>query len=162
MAAAIVEVSLAIVRSGQKPSRDIIVALCAGEETGGFAGARWLTTGHKDLIDAEKPILEELNKITGAPPKDYARYKFTIEQAVETLQDSAELAGQDLKTRGAALAQHDKRDKAERDEIGSTTDAKEAADKVAKKDAANAPGAPPVKKAPTLRRKGEVVPDKQQ
>jgi hypothetical protein len=114
------------------------------------------------VIDAEKPILEELNKITGAPPKDYARYKFTIEQAVETLQDSAELAGQDLKTRGAALAQHDKRDKAERDEIGSTTDAKEAADKVAKKDAANAPGAPPVKKAPTLRRKGEVVPDKQQ
>src|SRR5476651_750339 len=58
MAAAIVEVSLAIVRSGQKPSRDIIVALCAGEETGGFAGARWLTTGHKDLIDAELALNE--------------------------------------------------------------------------------------------------------
>src|SRR5476649_1928664 len=58
MAAAIVEVSLAIVRSGQKPSRDIIVALCAGEETGGFAGAKWLTTNHKDLIDAELALNE--------------------------------------------------------------------------------------------------------
>jgi acetylornithine deacetylase/succinyl-diaminopimelate desuccinylase-like protein len=58
MAAAIVEVSLAIARSGQKPSRDIIVALCAGEETGGFAGAKWLTVEHKDLIDAEIALNE--------------------------------------------------------------------------------------------------------
>jgi acetylornithine deacetylase/succinyl-diaminopimelate desuccinylase-like protein len=58
MAAAIVEVSLAIARSGQKPSRDIIVALTAGEETGGFAGAKWLTTQHKDLIDAELALNE--------------------------------------------------------------------------------------------------------
>jgi hypothetical protein len=117
------------------------------------------------VLDAEKPIIEELNKIVETPPKDYARYKFTIEQAVETLQDSVELAGQDLKTRGAELAKKDKKDKAERDEIGTSTDAKEAAEKMAKKEAgaaANAPGAPPAKKAPTLRRKGEVVPDKPQ
>ena len=113
------------------------------------------------VIDAEKAILEELTKVSEAPPKDYARYKFTMEQAQETIQDSVELAGQDLKTRGAALAQRDKREKAERDEIGSETDAK-AAEKSAKKQAGNAPGAAPTKKAPTLRRKGEVVPDKQQ
>jgi acetylornithine deacetylase/succinyl-diaminopimelate desuccinylase-like protein len=58
MAAAIVEVTLAIAKSGQKPSRDIIVALCAGEETGGFAGAKWLVAEHKDLIDAEVALNE--------------------------------------------------------------------------------------------------------
>ena len=58
MAAAIVEVALAIVKSGQKPSRDIIVALCAGEETGGFAGAKWLTETHKELLDAEISLNE--------------------------------------------------------------------------------------------------------
>jgi len=114
------------------------------------------------VVDAEKPIIEELNKVIGTQPKDYARYKFTIEQAVETLQDSVELAGQDLKSRGAELAKKDKQEKAERDEIGSSTDAKEAAQNAAKKQAGNAPGAPPTKKAPTLRRKGEVVLDKQQ
>ena len=113
------------------------------------------------VINAEKPILEELKKVIDAQPKDYARYKFTMEQAVDTLQDSVELAGQDLKTRGAELATKDKAAKAERDEIGSSTDAREAKEKLAKKEAGTAPGAPPTKKAPTLRRKGEAVPDKQ-
>ena len=111
------------------------------------------------VIDGEKAMVEELKKIVAAPPKDYARYKFTLEQAVETLNDSVELAGQDLKSRGAELAQKDKRDKAERDEIGTETDAKQASEKVAKKAAAAI--AAPGKKAPTLRRKGEVPPDKQ-
>ncbi len=110
------------------------------------------------VIDAEKAIMEELNKVVEAPPKDYARYKFTVEQAVETLQDSVDLANQDLKTRSAELAQRDKREKAERDENGTETDAKQAAQKVAKKDADKT--APASKKAPTLRRKGEVPPEK--
>lgn len=111
------------------------------------------------VIDGEKAMVEELKKIVAAPPKDYARYKFTLEQAVETLNDSVELAGQDLKSRGAELAQKDKRDKAERDEIGTETDAKQASEKVAKKAAAAI--ATPGKKAPTLRRKGEVPPVRQ-
>ena len=115
--------------------------------------------GLAKVIDAEKAITEELKKIVDAPPKDYARFKFTMEQAVETLQDSAELAGQDLKTRSAELAQRDKREKAERDEIGSETDAKKAVEKSEKKSAAAASGVP-AKKAPTLRRKGEVPPEK--
>jgi acetylornithine deacetylase/succinyl-diaminopimelate desuccinylase-like protein len=58
MAAAIVEVALSLARAPEKPSRDVIVALTAGEETGGFAGAKWLTTQHKDLIDAEIALNE--------------------------------------------------------------------------------------------------------
>ena len=111
------------------------------------------------VIDAEKAISAELQKVIEAPPKDYVRYKFTMEQAVETLSDSAELAAQDLKTRSAELAQRDKREKTERDEIGTETDAKKALEKAEKKATAAASGKPE-KKAPTLRRKGEVPPDK--
>jgi hypothetical protein len=119
-----------------------------------------LEKGLAAVVDGEKPILEELNKVIEAQPRDYARYKFTIEQAVETLQDSIELAGQDLKSRRAELASRDKKDKAERDEIGTETDAKAAAaqkSESAKK--ADDPSKPP-KKAPTLYRKGEVQADK--
>ena len=116
--------------------------------------------GLAQVIQAERAIADELKKVIDAPPKDYARYKFTIEQAMETLNDSTELAGQDLKTRSVELAQRDKREKAERDEIGTETDAKKAVEKSEKKQSAAAAG-PATKKAPTLRRKGEVPPEKQ-
>lgn len=106
------------------------------------------------VVEGEKPILEQLNKIIESQPRDYSRYKFTIEQAVETLQDSIELAGQDLGSRTAALSDRDKRDKKARDEMGTETDAKKATEVAKEKE-----NAPPAKKAPTLRRKGEV-PDK--
>ena len=116
--------------------------------------------GLAQVIQAEKAIADELKKVIDAPPKDYGRYKFTIEQAMETLNDSTELAGQDLKMRSSELAQRDKREKAERDEIGTETDAKKAVEKSEKKQSAAAAG-PATKKAPTLRRKGEVPPEKQ-
>ena len=58
MAAAIVAVTLEMARTKAPLTRDIIVALTAGEETGGFAGARWLTENHKELIDAEIALNE--------------------------------------------------------------------------------------------------------
>lgn len=36
-----------------KPDRDIIVALTADEEGGGFNGVDWLVKNHRDLVDAE-------------------------------------------------------------------------------------------------------------
>lgn len=115
--------------------------------------------GLAQVIEAEKAIAEGLKKVIDSPPKDYARYKFTIEQTMETLNDSTELAGQDLKTRSSELAQRDKREKAERDEIGTETDARKAVEKSEKKQASATAG-PATKKAPTLRRKGEVPPEK--
>lgn len=58
MASSIVEVALALAKAPQKPSRDVIVALTSGEETGGFPGAKWLATQRKDLIDAEFALNE--------------------------------------------------------------------------------------------------------
>ncbi|HEY3739506.1 MAG TPA: hypothetical protein VGL53_06665 [Bryobacteraceae bacterium] len=114
------------------------------------------------VVEAEKPMIEELNKVIDSQPKDYSRYKFTMEQAVATLKDSSDLAGEDLKSRGAALAKQDKRDKQERDEIGDETDAKAAAQKATDKKASATNPAKAPRKAPTLYRKGEVAPDKQQ
>jgi acetylornithine deacetylase/succinyl-diaminopimelate desuccinylase-like protein len=58
MAAAITAVALELARSKQPLSRDLIVALTAGEETGGGAGARWLVEKHRELIDAELALNE--------------------------------------------------------------------------------------------------------
>lgn len=58
MAAAIVAVTLELARTHAPLTRDVIVALTAGEETGGSAGARWLVENHKELLDAEIALNE--------------------------------------------------------------------------------------------------------
>jgi acetylornithine deacetylase/succinyl-diaminopimelate desuccinylase-like protein len=52
-AAAIVAIALEARRRPSPLSRDLVVALTAGEETGGFAGVAWLVEHHPDLLDAE-------------------------------------------------------------------------------------------------------------
>ncbi len=58
MAAAIVAIALEARRRPAPLSRDLIVALTAGEETGGFAGVRWLLEHHPDLLEAELGLNE--------------------------------------------------------------------------------------------------------
>lgn len=58
MAAAIIALTLELARSHTPLTRDVIVALTAGEETGGAAGARWLCDNHKELLDAEIALNE--------------------------------------------------------------------------------------------------------
>jgi acetylornithine deacetylase/succinyl-diaminopimelate desuccinylase-like protein len=58
MAAVIVSVALEIAQARPALSRDVIFALTAGEETGGFAGAQWLARNRRDLIDAEIALNE--------------------------------------------------------------------------------------------------------
>jgi acetylornithine deacetylase/succinyl-diaminopimelate desuccinylase-like protein len=45
-------------REGYKPDRDLIVALTADEEGGGFNGVRWLIENHKDLIASDFALNE--------------------------------------------------------------------------------------------------------
>jgi acetylornithine deacetylase/succinyl-diaminopimelate desuccinylase-like protein len=58
MAAAIVATTLEMARHHEPLSRDVIVALTAGEETGGMVGADWLVEKHRDLLDAEIALNE--------------------------------------------------------------------------------------------------------
>jgi acetylornithine deacetylase/succinyl-diaminopimelate desuccinylase-like protein len=45
-------------REGFKPNRDLILALTADEEGGGYNGVRWLIENHRDLIDADFALNE--------------------------------------------------------------------------------------------------------
>ena len=58
MAAAFTAIALEAARNRQKLARDLIVALTAGEETGGLVGARWLAQNHRQMIDAELALNE--------------------------------------------------------------------------------------------------------
>jgi acetylornithine deacetylase/succinyl-diaminopimelate desuccinylase-like protein len=87
MAAAFSAIALEAARSRQKLARDLIVALTAGEETGGLVGARWLAQKHRDLIDAEL-ALNEGGALIAAP--DLSRMEsVTIGVAEKTFQSFA-------------------------------------------------------------------------
>jgi acetylornithine deacetylase/succinyl-diaminopimelate desuccinylase-like protein len=58
MAAAFVAITLELARAHTPLTRDVIVALTSGEETGGAAGAHWLVDHHKDLLDASIALNE--------------------------------------------------------------------------------------------------------
>ena len=58
MAAAIVAIAVEARKASKPLSRDLIVALTAGEETGGFAGAGWLVEHHPELLEAELGLNE--------------------------------------------------------------------------------------------------------
>ncbi len=90
MAAAFTAIALEAARSPQKLSRDLIVALTAGEETGGLVGARWLVQNHRDLIEAELALNEggalfvapDLSRmesvIIGVAEKTFQTYQLTV------------------------------------------------------------------------------------
>jgi acetylornithine deacetylase/succinyl-diaminopimelate desuccinylase-like protein len=58
MAAAFAATLIDLAREKTPLSRDVIVALTAGEETGGFVGVKWLVEHKKELIDAEVALNE--------------------------------------------------------------------------------------------------------
>ena len=58
MAAAILVVALELARRDPKPARDVVIALTAGEETGGAAGVRFLLEKRPELLDAEFALNE--------------------------------------------------------------------------------------------------------
>jgi acetylornithine deacetylase/succinyl-diaminopimelate desuccinylase-like protein len=51
-------------KEGFRPSRDIILALTADEETGSSNGVDWLLKNHRDLIDAQFVLNHDGNAIT--------------------------------------------------------------------------------------------------
>jgi len=90
MAAAFTAIALEAARGPQKLSRDLIVALTAGEETGGLVGVRWLAQNHRDLLDAElalneggsllvAPVLSRMEAVQiGVAEKTFQSYHLTV------------------------------------------------------------------------------------
>ena len=91
MAAAIVAIAVEARKRPTRLSRDLIVALTAGEETGGFAGVAWLVEHHPELLDAELglnegsggglTVADDLSRIVevdiGLGQKTYQSYRVT-------------------------------------------------------------------------------------
>jgi acetylornithine deacetylase/succinyl-diaminopimelate desuccinylase-like protein len=89
MASSIVAIALELARTRAALSRDVIVALTAGEETDGI-GIRWLLENHHDLLDAEIALNEgggafasdDLSRIdgigVGAAEKIFQSYRLVV------------------------------------------------------------------------------------
>lgn len=115
-----------------------------------------VTEGMKAVAGAEKEMLAVLRKVEESAPKDVGRYQFVLKNAIDTTEDSAELSQQDMNTRTADVAAKDERDRKERQSL-STPEKAEEAQQDEKKAASETKKQ---RKVPSLRRKGEIPPDK--
>ena len=109
-----------------------------------------ITEGMQAVAASQKEMLAQLEKIREAQPKDLARYEFALDQAVETTRDSIEVAAQDLGTRATEVQTKAAEQKKERESMMRPEEVK------AKREAEQKE-VEQKRKAPTLRRKGEVV-----
>jgi hypothetical protein len=112
-----------------------------------------LEAGIQAVVKAEKEMVEVLRKIEESAPKDLARYQFVLREAIDTTEDSLELAAKDLRERAIGVADRDTRERKEREAVMRTEEVEE-------KRAAEKKEAEQKRKAPTLRRKGETAPGK--
>ena len=108
------------------------------------------------VAKAEKEMLEALEKLAEARPKDYSRYEFALKQAIDTTADSLELSKQDVAERAKEVVTKAVEEKKEREAVMQPKDLEEKRAEEKKAAAAEAKQ----KKAPTLRRKGETTPEK--
>ena len=114
------------------------------------------------VADTYKALLPQLKKIQDSRPKDMDRYEFALTQALETTNDSLELANEDLGKRGKDVeARQDKQKKAIQESISPPGGVKAAAADAQKSDDAKTDD-PPKRKPPTLMRPGEKKQDQKQ
>ena len=112
-----------------------------------------ITEGMTAVAEAEKDFAARLQKIENSQPKDIARYQYSLTNAIEATEDSVEIATQDIRERKADVAKRRADEDKAREELLAPTD-REARQAAAKKKAETEQKEK--RKAPTLRRKGEV------
>jgi hypothetical protein len=112
-----------------------------------------ISAGLKIVAEASKDFLARLEKVRDSEPKDIARYQFALENAIETTRDSFELALQDMNTRSVDVQSRAKKQMEEREAMMRPEEVKAKRAEERKVEESK-------RKAPTLRRKGEVVKDR--
>lgn len=111
-----------------------------------------ISEGIKAVADTNPGMLARLEKIRESEPNDIARYQFVLDNAIDTTRDSAELAAEDLQKRSTDVQVRAKKEVEERESMMRP-------EEVAAKRQEEKKAAETKRKAPTLRRKGEVVKD---
>ncbi len=114
-----------------------------------------IQAGNAAVASGEKELLDKLTRITDSQPKDYARYQFVLEQAVETTSDSYDLTKEDLGARTAEVAEQEKKERTEREALMTPEEKKDSA--AHQQETTDKPK----RKAPTLLRPGEKKKDPQ-
>jgi hypothetical protein len=114
-----------------------------------------IDVGMTTVANTEKTMLASLKAIEESEPEDKQRYEFALKNAIETTEDSLELSLQDLGGRTAEVLAKEAKEKKELEGLMQPKDLEEkrAAEKKVEVDAKK-------RKAPTLRRKGEVPAEK--
>jgi uncharacterized phage infection (PIP) family protein YhgE len=102
---------------------------------------------------AQKQMLAALEKVATSRPPDLERYKFSLDQAIETTRDSIELAAEDLKDRAAEVQAKDAKEQKERESLMRPEEVQSKRDAEKKETQEK-------KKVPTLRRPGEDAKEK--
>ena len=106
---------------------------------------------------SERQMLARLEKHAASNPDDLPRFEFALDQAIETMRDSAEMAEEDLKTRTRGVETREAELKKERETMMTPERAEEI--KTAEANKKEEEGKQQ-KKKPTLLRKGETLPGK--
>ncbi|MEP7363256.1 MAG: hypothetical protein ABI972_08370 [Acidobacteriota bacterium] len=112
-----------------------------------------ITEGMAAVAEAEKDFAARLHKVADAEPKDIGRYQYALTNAIEATEDSVEMAQTDLQERKADVAKRRSEEDNARGDLMAPTD-RESRQVEAKKKADTEKKE--TRKAPTLRRKGEV------
>ena len=113
-----------------------------------------ITLGIEVVAKVEKELVPRLERIRDSEPPDLNRFAFVLTTAIDTTTDSLDLAQEDLATRRREVAEEAAKEKKELEALMTPTDLKtrQAAEKKKAEDEAKQK-----RKAPTLRRKGEVA-----
>lgn len=116
-----------------------------------------ITEGMDAVAGAERDFAARLRKVEESAPADLQRYAFVLTNAIEATEDSLEMAQEDMRERKAGVAKRRATEDKEREELMTPTDrtARQAAQKKKAEEEAKTK-----RKAPTLRRKGEVPEEK--
>ena len=109
---------------------------------------RPIDKGMTAVVSAEKEFSDQLNKIQDSEPKDLERYKFVLTEAIDTTNDSRELASEDVRKRSSELSAADVKEKKEREAM---MPSKEVSERKKDADAQEKPK----NKVPSLYRPGE-------
>lgn len=113
---------------------------------------RSLDKGTMAVLTGEKEFLAALNKIEESEPKDLERYKFVLDEAIDTTNDSRELSLEDSRKRSGELAAEDAKEQKQREAMMPSKEVKER-----KKDAQSE--TEQKKSIPSLYRPGEKRPE---